>query len=63
MNKLIRQQLIGTILTGLFFVFVLSGIFYHKNAVGAYTEPSMDVNNLSYTCKRVQGGSEGQHVT
>ncbi len=63
MNKLIRQQLIGAILTGLFFVFVLSGIFYHKNAVGAYTEPSMDVNNLSYTYKRVQGGSEGQHVT
>ncbi len=63
MNKLIRQQLIGAILTGLFFVFVLSGIFYHKNAIGAYTEPSMDVNNLSYTCKRVQGGSEGQHVT
>ncbi len=59
MDKLIRQQLIGAILMGLFFVFVLSGIFYHKNAVGAYTEPSMDVNNLSYTCKRVQGGSEG----
>ena len=55
MNKLIRQQLIGTILTGLFFVFVLSGILYHKNVLGAYTEPSMDVNNLSYTCKRTHG--------
>jgi endonuclease YncB( thermonuclease family) len=55
MNKLIRQQLIGATLTGLFFVFVLSGILYTKNAVGAYTEPSMDVTSLSYTCKRTHG--------
>ena len=45
LKRLIRQQLIGATLTGLFFVFVLSGIFYTKNAVGAYTEPSMEVTS------------------
>jgi endonuclease YncB( thermonuclease family) len=55
MNKQIRQQLIGTILTGLSITLILLGIFYHKNAVGAYTEPSIDVTNLSYTCSRTHG--------